>query len=583
MMDRLYEVSWEVCNKVGGINTVLASKAALMREQQPGYTLIGPYFERNAFELEMRAPSAQIQAAFVALLQKGIKCYYGVWQIKGEPTAILIDFSSFASQKDRLKTQLWEAFHIDSLGAEWEFEEPIVFGAAVAELLIALEAEHKGTALCHCHEWMAGSALLFLKHYQSKIKTVFTTHATMLGRAICGNGLDLYEMLDTIDPSKQAYEQGVHQKHQTETACAKNADVFTTVSEITALEAEKLLGRRPDVILPNGLDLDRFPTLVDTSIKHISSRDRLREFIIYHFFPYYQFSLDDNLIFCMTGRPEWRNKGVDLTITALARLNQLLKEKKSTKTVTFFLWMPLGNGGVRIDVLQSKNYYSHIRNYIDTNADDILRKVLYDMLSSNGPVCETLFSKEFISHIKADLRLFKRQGKPPISTHYITWGQEYIDRFAALGLDNGPDTKVKIAVVPVYLDGNDGLFNLAYYDALAGANLGLFPSYYEPWGYTPLEAAAMAVPCITTDLAGFGRFIDARRRTINPGITVLKRHQKDYEKLVEEFAQEMLRFTKLDEQDQGQNKVAARELAELCDWKKFIKNYKQAYTMAMKK
>ncbi len=588
--DYLFEVSWEVCNKVGGINTVLKSKAALMKEHYRNYLLIGPYFERNAaLEFEERQPPEYLRRAFRAVAKEGINCHYGTWQIKGEPDAVLIDFSGFTPRKDRLKAQLWERFRIDSLGAGWDYEEPIIFSAAVAHLIAALRLRER--AVIHTHEWMTGATILFLEILGCHSPTVFTTHATMLGRALCGNGENLYEMLDNIDARSAAYAHGVQAKHLTEQAVAHAATVFTTVSEITAIEAEKILGRKPDVLVLNGLDIARFPTFEETSIKHLTCREQLREFLTYFFFPHYVFPLEHNLIFFITGRFEFRNKGIDITIEALGRLNQLLKEghpdepSAAHRTVTCFFWVPMEHGGVKIELLENKSYYQHLKSYIQYNAEDILKKVLYDFLGQQDVTSETIFTKDFLNRMKRDLLHFKRGGTPPLVTNYIPDEERnpVVKALRAAGLNNHKDDRVKVIVQPVYLDGNDGLIGLNYYDAIAGTHLGLFPSYYEPWGYTPLETAAMGVSALTTDLAGYGRFVEPHLDDEFPGVRILHRYRRKRADIIEEYAQLLYSFTQLSHEDRVQNKIAAKGLAALCDWKEFINYYLEAHELALER
>ncbi|RME32073.1 hypothetical protein D6789_00755 [Candidatus Woesearchaeota archaeon] len=580
--DFLFEVSWEVCNKVGGINTVLKSKAALMNEHYRNYVLIGPYFAHNAaLEFEEHQPPEYLRRAFQTVARDGIVCHYGTWQIKGEPDVILIDFSRFTPQKDKLKAQLWERYKIDSLGAAWDYEEPILFSAAVARLLHA--AKLSARTVVHTHEWMTGATILFLHILGSPLRTVFTTHATMLGRAICGNGENLYEMLDHMDARKEAYKHGVQAKHLTEAAVAHAATVFTTVSEITGMEAEKILGRAPDVLVLNGLDIARFPTFEETSIKHLTCREQLREFLTYFFFPHYVFPLDHNLIFFLTGRFEFRNKGIDVTIEALGRLNELLKEQGGDRTVTCFLWVPMEHGGVKIELLENKSYYQHLKSYIQYNAEDILKKVLYDFLGQQDVTSETIFTKDFLSRMKRDLLHFKREGDPPLVTNYIPDEENnpIVKAIRQAGLRNRAEDRVKVILQPVYLDGNDGLIGLSYYDAIAGSHLGLFPSYYEPWGYTPLETAAMGVSALTTDLAGFGRFIEPHLDSEHPGIRILHRYGRKRADIIEEYAQHLLAFAQLSHEDRVQNKIAAKALSALCDWQSFIAYYLEAHKKAL--
>jgi len=579
----MFEVSWEVCNKVGGINTVLKSKASLMKKQFKNYFLIGPYFENNAkLEFEEEAPSTPFKKIIASLKKEGIIIHYGTWQIKGEPKVFLLEYDSLMKNKDDYKKELWESNKIDSLFANWDFEEPMIFSKAVATFLNLISKKLKITA--QFHEWLTGLTILFLKNFNCNIPTIFTTHATMLGRAMAGSGMNIYDLLDKINPSEQAYKTGVTAKFLTERSAAHNATIFTTVSEITALEAEKLLGRKPDVILPNGLDISKFPTFEETSIKHITCRDKIREFLAYYFFPHYSFDLEHNLLFFMTARNEFKNKGVDITISALGKLNEQLKQlTDDPRTVTMFFWIPMQAYGVKVELLENKNYYTHIKNYLDYNSEKIMKNVLYDLLSQKELDKGKLFTKQFLSEMKKDLMKFKRKGDPSLCTNYMLDedNEEIIKAFKASGLNNKEEDKVKVILMPVYLNGDDGLFNLPYYEAIAACHLGLFPSYYEPWGYTPLETGAMGVSSLTSDLSGFGQYIKPLLK--DKGVFVIDRQGKSYDEVVEDYSKQLLDFVNLSHADRVSSKLEAKRLAALCDWKEFIKYYKEAHDKAVEK
>lgn len=584
--DVVIEHSWEVCNKVGGIYTVLQSKAALMKNYYAAYYAIGPYFKDQAeYELEEEQPPHELEQVFEKLRAEGIFCYYGTWMIKGEPKAILVDYRGLTPRKHEFKQWFWNNFGIDSLHAAWDFEEPTIWSWACARLVQELsEQVWKGKRIIsHHHEWMSGMSLLYLKKYVPDVRTVFTTHATMLGRSLAGRGDDLYTMLEDIDPQAKAYEVGVQEKFLTERACAQEAHVFTTVSEITAIEAEKILGRKPDVLVLNGFDMEKFPTIEETSIKHVTSRELLREFQSYYFFPYYHnFKLEDNLMFCISGRYEFGNKGMDVFVDALGRLNEELRSQGTGRTVTVFFWLLRDNAGVKTEILENKNYYRHIKNYVQWHSGEILKEITRDFITSEDPTKDSFYTKEFLHEMKKDVLHFKRHGNPPVSTHNIAYEDRdaLLNKLRSVGLDNRDDDKVKVVVYPCYLDGNDSLTNMTYYDALAGTHFAVFPSAYEPWGYTPLEAAAMGVPTLTTDLAGFGRFIKPHLVSHNPGIFVTDRYKKGYHEIVDGLYETLLHFTELDHADRVQNKINAKQLSKLADWKHMVKNYIIAHNMA---
>ncbi|MBU1855248.1 MAG: glycogen/starch synthase, partial [Nanoarchaeota archaeon] len=322
--DYLFEASWEVCNKVGGIYTVVKSKAYVMKEHYKNYFLIGPYFSKKAMvELNDKEPPEFLKNAFEELKKEGVNCYYGTWDVDGSTNTILIDFQSMIALKNNIKADLWMSEKIDSYISRWDFEEPMIWSWTVGMLLGHIESKLAGKKIVgHFHEWLSGFSIFYLKKINSSIKTVFTTHATMLGRTISGSGGDLYNLLEKINPEQEAYKHDVKDKFLTEKAAANKADIFTTVSEITALEAEKLLGRKPEVILNNGLTMRKFPTIEETSMKHLLTREKIRDFLTFHFFPYYNMDLEHNLIFFIVGRYEFKNKGLDVMIKALGRLNK---------------------------------------------------------------------------------------------------------------------------------------------------------------------------------------------------------------------------------------------------------------------
>ena len=584
--EMLFEASWEICNKVGGIYTVLMSKAALMREFYEDYFMIGPYFEKKAQVIfEEKKPPILFKKIFETLNKEGITCHFGVWQIKGEPNVILIESNGAIGKKDELKKSLWNDYKIDSLKSGWEFEEPMLWSYCVARLLQEISKANPSKKIVgHFHEWLAGFGLLWLKKWDANIKTVFTTHATMLGRSIAGSGSDLYSMIDKMNPEEEAHRYNVYDKFQTERASAHTTDVFTTVSEITGMEAEKILGRKPDVLVLNGLDMDKFPNIEEVSIKHVTSRERIREFLTYYFFPYYSFNMEHNISFFILGRYEFKNKGLDVMIRALAKLNDKLKSEKSNRTVTVFFWIPMNAKGMKVELLENKNYYKHIRSFVEWNSKKILQKIISDFITLKNPVkSNSFFTKEFLTDMQKDILQFKRVGNPLMVTNYIENEQNdaIVKNLLDTGLDNKPDDCVKVIVYPVYLDGNDGMLNLSYYEAIAGCHLGIFPSYYEPWGYTPLETAAMGVPSITTDLAGFGRFIAPQKREGDKGIFILPRLGKTENEVIDELHNIMYRFAKLDHSERVENKMLAKQLSMLADWKHLVKNYIRAHNMAI--
>jgi glycogen(starch) synthase len=585
--DYVFEVSWEVCNKAGGINTVIKTKAPYMLEYYTNYFLIGPYFKDNAdVELQEMETPEFLKGIFLELESLGIICHYGTWEIRGEPKVILLEFQSFFAQKNSIKTKLWEAFKVDSLFASYDFDEPVIWSWCVGILLEKIGSSlNKMKIIAHFHEWLSGAALLYLKLQNSHIKTVFTTHATTLGRTLAGNGFDLYNQLGRFDPMQKAKEFNILAKHTTEVACAQKTDIFTTVSEITSIEAEKILGRKAEVLVLNGIDVERFPTIEETSIKHVTCKGVIKEFLTYHFFPYYTFDLKNTLIFFFASRYEFSNKGMDILIKALGILNQRLKQEDTPITAAVFFWVPMKTFGVKVELLENKNYYRHIRSLVDTKSNQILQQIVTDFISRKLTADESFFEKDFMRELRTNILSFQRTGNPTVLTHNIENedNDPLVKGLIAEGLDNKPDDKVKVLVYPVYLSGNDGLLNLSAYDAMAGCHLGLFPSYYEPWGYTPLEAAAMGIASLASDLSGFGRFIENKLLKEHSGLYILKRYGRTNEQQIQDLTDIMYKYIMLDHAERVQNKINAKYLSNLADWKHFVKFYIVAHNRALER
>ncbi len=589
--DVLFEVSFEICNKVGGIWTVVSSKAEQVanKYKDKEYICIGPYYADKVAGHFVEEAAPEIYKDMCSSLAKdGIILHFGKWLIKGEPQTILIDFENFKPHSAALKKDMYDAFKIDTLNSPYDFEEPFVWSYAsgkVIEQIVATKKDKKCVA--QFHEWLSGAGLLYLKKQNVKIGKVFTTHATILGRSIASSDKDLYEIMDKIDPDKEAYSYGIPAKFQTEKQAALNADVFTTVSEITGMEAKALLGRKPEVLLPNGLDLDKFPSFEDISIQHRIRRDKIRDFLLYYFHPHYNIDLKESLIFFLAGRYEFRDKGIDIYLHALAKLNEELKKQNHNgKTVFAFIWVPSGIRGIKTQLIENRTMFQDIKDALNDDIDHIQRNVLYTIVGKKDLVKENIFEAGFLTETNRKMLKFIKGGLPPLATHELMNENEDIisNTLKEIGLNNSEDDKVKIIFYPTYLTGADGLLDLTYYECMQGSHLGVFPSYYEPWGYTPLEAAALGVPSVTTDLAGFGRYISHETEgKEHPGIYVMKRMGVEWQKIVDDLSNFMYEYTQHSQEERVKDKMAAKRVSAIADWKNLIDNYIKAHNLALEK
>ncbi len=587
--DVLFEVSWEVCNKVGGIYTVVKSKAAKMVElyNNNNYFMVGPYFASKALgQFQEEMPNEFCKAPFEELKKNGIICHFGRWLIEGLPFVILIDFENYKYKANDIKRELWDWYKIDSLRASKDYDEPIVWAYAVGMLIEKLSYCYKDKKIvAHFHEWLSGAGLLYLKKKNIKVATAFTTHATVLGRTLASSNVDLYNVWDKINPEQEVYKYNVEAKHLVEKNSAAFADVFTTVSEITGMEASYLLKKKPEILLPNGLDISKFPTFEEIMIKHKLQRDRIREFMLYYFFPYHTFDPKETLIYFLAGRYEFHDKGIDIYIKALGRLNERLKQSKSKKTIVAFIWVPANFRNIKPELLENKTLFQDIKDALEDTISDVEKNIIYSLVSGKKISNDALFDDEFLTEMKIKIARFVKKGKPPLSTHDLYDGNDIILRsIISANLKNEEQDPVKIVYYPIYLSGADGLLNLNYYEAMQGSHLGIFPSYYEPWGYTPLEAGALGVSSVTTDLAGFGRYFCAECvQSDTPGIFVLKRLNRSDDDVVNQLVDVMFNFANLSKEDRVSNKLQARKTASLADWKSFVKNYIEAHNLAVEK
>ena len=533
----LFEVSWEVCNKVGGIHTVISTKVlSMVGEYKNNHILIGPDVWRyDVPNPEFTEDPHLFKSWRLKAAQEGLHIKVGRWNIAGNPVVILVDFTSFIPQKDQILTSFWEKFQIDSITGQWDYIEPVLFGftaGKVIESFVRYHVSARQQVIAQFHEWMTGSGLLYLRDVMPQIGCVFTTHATVLGRSIAGNGLPLYDPMKEYDPVETARRFGVVAKQSLESKAAQWADAFTTVSDITALECDHFLGKKVDIVTPNGFENSFVPDEANYPKKRQEGRDRLLKVA--------QAQLgkavaEDALIVGISGRYEFKNKGLDVFIEALGRLNRNGENKRN---VLAFILVPAGYKGVNRELVNNLE-----RPY--QAVETVLPYVTHELSDpQNDPVLRKLGEEQ----------LLNRTGD-----------------------------KVKVFFSPSYLNGNDGVFNMPYYDLLVGMNLTVFPSYYEPWGYTPLESLAFKVPTITTTLAGFGLWVESYYKKAHPGIEVIHRDDRNNEEVVQKIADKIKEVAAMNKRDFQAICKNAKEVSKIALWENLVSYYRDAYRMAINK
>lgn len=541
MPDYIFESSWEVCNKVGGIYTVLSTRAkTLQAELKDRIIFIGPDVWRETESPYFVEDKTMLADWRKQTAKEGLKVRIGRWDIPGNPIALLVDFLPYFEKKNDIYGWLWEQYQVDSLHAYGDYDEASMFSYAaglVVESYYNFYLSNKDNVIYHGNEWMTGLGLLYINNRLPQIATIFTTHATSIGRSIAGNMKPLYDYLFAYNGDQMAMELNMQSKHSIEKQTAMHVDCFTTVSDITAKECLELIGKPVDCVLPNGFEDGFIPSSATTfSRKRKLARKKLLD--VANALLGEELG-DDTLIVSTSGRYEFRNKGVDVYIESM---NRLLRDKDLNKKVVAFIEVPGWVGEPRAD--------------------------LKERLES-GKKYDTPLEVPQITHWLHEM-----------SHDNVLGMMKYYD------MHNRKDEMVKVIFLPCYLDGKDGILNMTYYDIVLGNDLCIYPSYYEPWGYTPLEAVAFKVPCITTDLAGFGQWVNSELGhcgEISEGVKVIHRTDYNYSEVADAIKDTVAQFSNFTKKQVDEARRNAGAIAKKALWSEFIKYYYEAYDKALSK
>ena len=537
----IFESSWEVCNKVGGIYTVLSTRAKTLQDKLKDHIMFigpdvwkekeNPLFEEDASLLKSWRDTAENENLHVRI---------GRWNVPGHPIAVLVDFQPYFAIKNDIYTRLWEDYGVDSLHAYGDYDEASMFSYA-AGLVVESYYNHVLKGQCEhvvyqAHEWMTGLGALYIQKHVPEVATIFTTHATTIGRSIAGNHKPLYEYLFAYNGNQMAQELNVQSKHSIERETAHDVDCFTTVSEVTNRECAELLDKPADVVLMNGFEKDFVPSKAQFARKRREARRKLRE--VAGALLGTEFD-DDVMIISTSGRYEFRNKGIDLYMEAM---NRSLRNKDLTRKVLAVVQVP---------------------GWVCCPREDLKERL------ASGKACDTPLEWPLLTHWLHEM------------SH-----DQVIDYMKRYNMWNLPDDKVMVIFVPCYLDGADGIFNMHYYDLLIGMDLTVYASYYEPWGYTPLESVAFHVPCITTNLSGFGLWVNqllGKDGELTDGVQVVRRTDYNSSEVADAIKDAVTAYAAFTPQEAEKIRHKAADISEHALWKHFIRYYYQAYDIALHK
>lgn len=589
----LVEIAWEVCNQVGGIYTVVRSKVPnIIEKWGEQYCMIGPMLgNRTPAEFEEVFEYDDVYGqAVLEMRAKGFEVYYGRWLTDGKPKVILIPPAQAHGQMKDIRSYLLKNHQINIFNPDDLLQQVISFGHLVLQFFIEFEKIADGnTVIAHFHEWMTGMPIGEIKTQNLKITTVFTTHATLLGRYIAGNDENFYRNISSYDWLVMAQKFYIEPQARIERMAANDCDVFTTVSDITGKECEFLLGRKPDMILPNGISLTRFLATHELQNLHAQFSAKIDEFVMSHFFHSYTFDLDQTLYFFTSGRFEYHNKGYDLTLEALKRLNDRMKKENVKKNVVMFFITKREFTTINPLVLHARAAMDDIRSTCDEMLNQVREKLFLaaaTSVDSNVPNLNDFIEDYWKFRYRKQIQSWKSDFWPIVVTHNLKHDSEdeILNYLRSNDLINKPTDKVKMVYHPDFVAPTSPLFGMDYPQFVRGCHLGIFPSYYEPWGYTPLECVARGVPAVTSDLSGFGDYCLSKFRNLDEkGIYIIRRKSKTFDESADELCETMFNYVQLSRRDRIILRNTVESYAENFSWDVLVSNYEKAYQLALQK
>jgi glycogen(starch) synthase len=583
----LFEVAWEVCQQLGGIYTVIRSKVPSIVEQWGNrYCLIGPYNPQTSqTEFEEIQPTGFFADVLRMLNEQGIEAHYGHWLITGRPRVLLLNPSSVKSQLGVIKYLMWEHHNI-AMNDDDLVNQVVSFGYAVEHCFRAIiKAQSvKRPVIAHFHEWMGASAIPEIRRSNIPVSIVFTTHATLLGRYLAMNDPWFYDHVPFVDWEADARKFNIEAQVRLERAAAHGCHVFTTVSDITGYECEHLLGRKPDTLLPNGLNIERFVALHEFQNLHRVYKEKINEFVVAHFFPSYSFDLDRTLYFFTSGRFEYRNKGFDLTIESLARLNFRMKQAGTNKTVVFFIITRKPIRSINAEALRRRAMMQEMQDDCRAISNQIGERLFVAASMGKFPDMDELVDDYWRLRLRRLMHVWKSKSMPSIVTHDLMddGNDEILNQLRSCQLFNQPGDPVKVVYHPDFVTTNDPLFGMDYDQFVRGCHLGIFPSSYEPWGYAPLECAALGLPSITSDLSGFGTYLAQNIDNHDKdGLHVLNRRFNSFDISATTLTNQLFNFMQMDRRERINQRNRVQIASEHFDWHNLGRYYAQAYQMAL--
>ena len=592
----LFEIAWEVCNQVGGIYTVIRSKvpSVIKKWGNENYCLVGPYFaEQAAAHFDPATDySTPVGKAVLKLQERGFDVHYGQWIVSGRPNVVLFNPYSVYDMLGEIKANLWKDFHISIPDGDDLLDKVVAFGYQVKEFfnyITQFEIGHPNI-IAHFHEWMAGVPIPGIRKDRLNIKIVFTTHATLLGRYLAMNDPKFYDHLAFYNWEVESAKFNVKPIAEIERASAHGAHIFTTVSDITGKECTHLLGRTPDMVLPNGLNIVRYEALHQIQNQHVTIKEQIHDFVMGHFFQSYPFDLDKTLYFFTSGRYEFQNKGYDLTLEALARLNYKMQVANIDTTVVTFFVTKQPFYTINPDVLHSKAQIEDVWRVCEEIKEKVGKRLYTQITSAEGqhefPDLSKMVDDYLRLKLRRNIQSWKTHRLPKVVTHTLKddANDDILNFLRRANLVNNRHDKVKVVYHPDFITTSNPLFRMDYTTFVRGCHLGIFPSMYEPWGYTPLECLASGLPSITSEVAGFGDYVVNNVHDHDEkGMYIINRKGRNFFDIAEDLANIMFKFVLMSRRDRIALRYKCEEASLHFDWSNLGKYYDKAYKAVVEK
>uniref|UniRef100_A0A8C9QV70 Glycogen [starch] synthase n=1 Tax=Scleropages formosus TaxID=113540 RepID=A0A8C9QV70_SCLFO len=585
----LFEVAWEVTNKVGGIYTVIQTKSKItVDEWGENYFLMGPYYEHNCkTQVEVcEAPNPAIKKTMDCLSSSGCQVRFGRWLIEGCPYVILFDIGAAAWNLDRWKGEFWDTCGIGLPFHDREANDALIFGSMVAWFFKELtdQLQDMPNVIAHFHEWQAGAGLILCRSRKVPMATIFTTHATLLGRYLCAGNVDFYNNLDKFNIDKEAGDRQIYHRYCLERAAVHCSHVFSTVSQITAVEADHILHRKPDVVTPNGLNVKKFSAMHEFQNLHSTNKAKIQEFVRGHFYGHLDFNLEKTLYFFIAGRYEFSNKGADIFLESLSRLNYLLRVHKSDMTVVVFFIMPAKTNNFNVETLKGQAVRKQLWDTAHSVKEKFGKRLYESLLKGEIPDMNKILDRDDFTIMKRAIYATQRHSLPPVTTHNMLEDSTdpILSNVRRIGLFNARTDRVKIVFHPEFLSSTSPLLPMDYEEFVRGCHLGVFPSYYEPWGYTPGECTVMGIPSVTTNLSGFGCFVE--EHVSDPaayGIYIVDRRFRAADESCNQLTHFMFAFCQQTRRQRIIQRNRTERLSDLLDWKYLGRFYMHARHLAL--